>query len=147
LRTAFSRSDDRIEILASSLSNSSGAWQHYTALNFLAIFPTDAPNFIPQLFQEALGGKWERKARTILAAAPRNEVLPEVLRLAAAQLPQPEVDNYLQVAAILAALSASDALGQVAIDALNSDDQEIQEAGTFIREHYASIIAKGSHES
>ena len=143
LRAALSRSGDRLDILASALSENSGAWQQYTALSFLTAFPLEAPNFIPQLFHEALGGKWEHKARTILAAAPRDKVLPEVLRLAAAHLPQPEVDDYLQVAALLASLSASDALAQVAADALDSTDEEIREAGTFIRQHYAAVIAQG----
>jgi hypothetical protein len=140
LRAAINSSDARIEMLAAALTSGADVWNQRAALNFLAIFPRDVPRFVPQLFDLALGGRWENDARKVLASGPRDEVVPEVVRLAAAHLPRPDAEDYLQLASLLAVLGAGEALFEVAAAALDSSDDEIQAAGRFIHRHYAAVL-------
>ncbi|WP_405009076.1 hypothetical protein [Kitasatospora sp. NBC_01539] len=146
LRAAVNNSSTRIEMLTAALRVEASVWDQGAALNFLRLFTRDVSQFVPQIFGFAVSGRWEREAREVLAAGPRGEVLPEVIRRAAEYLPRPDVEDYLQLASILASLESAEALAGVASDAMASSDPEIQEAGTFIRQQYANIIGMGFYE-
>ncbi|MFJ9522461.1 hypothetical protein ACIRPK_29955 [Kitasatospora sp. NPDC101801] len=140
LRAAVNGSNMRIDILAAALSVEAPVWDQGAALNFLRLFTRDVPEFVPQLFRFAVGGKWEVEAREVLVAGPREEVASKVARHAIEYLPKPDVEDYLQLASLLAALGSGDALAMVSSDALASADSEIQGAGVYIRQRYSHMI-------
>lgn len=133
-------SDSTSATLANALSVDSGVSDRYADMNSLRVFPRYILEFIPQLFGYSLGERWQGLARSLIAAGPRQEVVQEVIRLAFAKLPGSDADDYLHLAALLAALEAGEELGEIAVDAFGRESEDIRQAGEFILEHYRNAI-------
>jgi len=143
LQASIHRSADRRDMLALALDVGASAWDQRSALNYLRWFPSDVRTVVPSLFLLAMGGKWEGLARNVLSLGRRDEVGPEVSRLAIDYLPTTDPQDYLQLASLLAALDAGEALGELLVDARRSDVPDVRNAGVSIEDRYRHLISSG----
>src|SRR4051794_27473005 len=109
-RAAVHRGQGRAGMLAAGLAIGAGPVSQNAALNYLQVFPREIPEFVSALFELAMGHGGEGKARELLGAGRRADVLPAVRSLIAARLPAPEPEDYVDMAAVAACLADGETL-------------------------------------
>lgn len=127
----------RVDLLAKALSSGS-AWDRSAALDFLHLFPEDAPKLLDLLVDLSLSTGWALPAREAIRAARKEIDSSKFARVALECLSGGEVEDYLSLADVLAEVEAWEALSAVIGKAAESSDPEIRKVFRSFKESHGA---------
>lgn len=131
----YQNAQDRTGVLRTALHGQS--WQVATALDYLRVFASDAPELLPELVELSLSARWALAARHAVAAIPRDRLWPVLTPVIDVQMQKTDPDDLRRLAELLAHLQAWPMLKNLVSRAQEINDPDAGEVADDFASTYA----------